>query len=241
MCSQIALACLMLGAGTAPAAQAFLGSPEYTVTVQLNYTQTIDPYGVQGTFSSYTSTAEFKNVRFGPSPSPDFAAWFENRVEGPDGGVAALPALQVHGEGTLGPFQLGPAWESTDEPIQPVITSGPRPFSPHLTLITADMAAEARGEADGEMPPVVPLVPTVWLTYNEGFSIANPELEWEYPGFAGFPIESNMAFFSVPLPSLARGEDLDIRVPYTNECGARGEWKIVFWSEDDSTPAGDSR
>ncbi|MFO7639398.1 MAG: hypothetical protein R6X14_08945 [bacterium] len=227
------LGILLIGVGVLSAGPVFVGSPEYTITVQLSYTQAIDPYGVQGTFSSYTSTAEFKNVRFGPSPSPDFAAWFENRVTGPDGEVAVLPAMQVHGEGTLGPFQLGPAWESTDEAIQPVITSGPRPFSPHLTLITADMAAEAQGEADGEMPAVVPLVPTVWLMYNEGFSIANPELEWEYPGFAGFPVESSTASFSVPLSSLARGEDLDIRVPYTNESGARGEWKIVFWSEED--------
>jgi hypothetical protein len=237
---RLILACLLLGVAMATAAgQVFLGSPEYTMTIQLSYTQEISPYGVQGTFSSYTSTAEFKNVRFGPSPSPEFAAWFENRVEGPDG-VTALPAMQVHGEGTLGPFQLGPAWESTDEAIEAVITSGPRPFSPNLTVITADMAAEAQGEA-GDMPAVVPLVPTVWLRYNESFSIADPELEWEYPGFAGFPVESNVAFFSVPLPSLSRGEDLDIRVPYTNECGARGEWKIVLWSETDPTPAGDSR
>ena len=234
---RLILVCLLLGVGMASAEPVFLNSPEYTITIQLSYTRAVDPLGEQGGFASYTSTAEFKNVRFGPSPSPQFAAWFENRFEEPGGGVTALPALQVQGEGTLGPFQLAPAWESTDEAIEAVITSGPRPFSPNLTLITAEMAAEARGDEDF---PITPLVPTVWLLYNESFSIADPELQWDYPDFAGSYIESDMVDFSVPLPSLGKGEDLDIRVPFTFG-GARGEWKIVFWCEADPTPAGDTR
>jgi hypothetical protein len=206
--------------------QVFVSSADYTVTIQLSYTRQVSPLGEQGGFSIYTSTGEFKNVRFGPSPSKEFEAWFEQRLS-PSAGSPAMPAMQISGEGTIGPFVIAPAWEDPSEPIQPQITSGPRPFAPNLQVLTFDMAHE---EDEDSIPPV-PLVPTVWLRYHESYSIAAPELQWDYPNFAGGVIESDAVVFSVLTASLAKGEDLDIRVPYDNG-DAHGEWKIVFWSKE---------
>jgi hypothetical protein len=206
--------------------QIFVSSADYDITIQLSYTREVSPEGEQGGFSSYTSTGEFKNVRFGPSPSNDFEAWFEKRLSD----VAGAPAMQVPqvtGEGTVGPFVIAPAWEDPNETIQPRITSGPRPFVPNLQVLTFEMAHR---EDPDSMPPV-PLVPTVWLRYNESFSIAEPELKWEYPGFAIGTIEGDGVVFSVPVARLAKGEDLEINVPYENGA-AHGEWKIVFWSSE---------
>jgi len=222
-----AAAVIVLTAQSAPAEkQVFVSSADYTVTVQLSYTRQVSPEGEQGGFSSYTSTGEFKNVRFGPSPSKEFEAWFEQRLSSSAGGPT-IPAMQVTGEGTIGPFVIAPAWEDPNEAIQPKITSGPRPFTPNLQVLTFDMAHE--GEEDSI--PVVPLVPTVWLRYHESYSIADPELQWDYPKFAGGVIESDAVVFSVPVASLAKGEDLEIKVPYENGT-ASGEWKIVFWSKE---------
>jgi hypothetical protein len=206
--------------------QVFVSSADYTVTIQLSYTRQVSPLGEQGGFSSYTSTGEFKNVRFGPSPSKEFEAWFEQRLSSSAGGPS-IPAMQITGEGTIGPFVIAPAWEDPNEAIQPKITSGPRPFAPTLDVRTFEMAHP--DDADS-MPPV-PLVPVVWLRYNESFSIADAELTWDYPKFAGGVIESDAVVFSVPVASLAKGEDLEINVPYSNG-SASGEWKIVFWSKE---------
>jgi len=225
--SLVAAAVLVLAAQFAQAGNpVFVSSAEYDITIQLNYTCQVSPLGEQGGFSSYTSTGEFKNVRFGPSPAKGFEAWFEQRLSRSPG-APAMPAMQISGEGTIGPFVIAPAWEDPNEAIQPRITSGPRPFAPNLQVLTFDMAHE--GEEDSI--PVVPLVPTVWLRYHESYSIADPELQWEYPKFAGGQVESDAVVFSVPVASLAKGEDLEIKVPYTNGA-ARGEWKIVFWSNE---------
>lgn len=222
--SLILAAALALFAQPAPAEkQVFVGSADYEVTVQLTYTREVSPEGEQGGFSSYTSTGEFKKVRFGPSPAKEFEAWFERRLAA----GAVVPMRQVSGDGTIGPFVIAPAWEDPNEPIQPKITSGPQPFAPTLEVLTFDMAHE---EDEDSMPPV-PLVPTVWLRYNEGFSVAGPELAWEYPHFAIGQVESDGVVFSVPVASLAKGEDLEIKVPYENGA-AHGEWKIVFWSNE---------
>ena len=204
----------------------FVSSAEYDITVQLSYTRQVSALGEQGGFSSYTSTGEFKQVRFGPSPSKEFEAWFEQRLSSSAGGPT-IPAMQVTGEGTIGPFVIAPAWEDPNEAIQPQIASGPRAFAPTLDVLTFDMANE--GSEDSMPPP--PLIPTVWLRYNESFSIADPELTWDYPKFAGGVIESDAVVFSVPVASLAKGEDLEIKVPYSNG-SASGEWKIVFWSKE---------
>lgn len=210
----------------------FVGSPGYTVTIQLSYTRQVDPLGEQGGFSSYTATGEFEDVRFGPSQAKGFEAWFQKRVFVPAGApnrsAVSLPSMQVQGKGTIGPFTIAPAWEDPNEPIQPRITAGPRTFQPNLNVITFDMAHE---DIEDSIPPV-PLVPTVWFRYNESYSIADPELQWEYPKFAGGQVEGGSVVFSIPLQSLAEGEDLDIRVPYVDGT-ARGEWKIVFWSDED--------
>jgi hypothetical protein len=222
-----AAAVIVLAAQSALAdKQVFVSSAEYDVTIQLSYTCQVSPLGEQGGFSSFTSTGEFKNVRFGPSPSKEFEAWFEQRVS-PSAGAPAIPAMQITGEGTIGPFVIAPAWEDPNEPIQPRITSGPRPFAPNLQVLTFEMAHE---EDEDSIPPV-PLVPTVWLRYNESYSIADPELQWDYPNFAGGVIESNAVVFSVATASLAKGADLEIKVPYSNG-SASGEWKIVFWSRE---------
>lgn len=223
----LAAAVIALAAQSALAdKQVFVGSAAYDITIQLSYTCEVSPEGEQGGFSSYTSTGEFKNVRFGPSPSKEFEAWFEQRLT-PSAGAPAIPAMQITGEGRIGPFVIAPAWEDPNEAIQPRITSGPRPFAPTLNVLTFDMAHEEEEDSI----PVVPLVPTVWLRYNEGFSIADAELQWDYPKFAGGVIESDAVVFSVPTASLAKGEDLEIKVPYSNGA-AVGEWKIVFWSDE---------
>jgi hypothetical protein len=201
--------------------QIFVSSADYTVTIQLSYTREVSPEGEQGGFSSYTSTGEFQHVRFGPSPSKEFEAWFSGS------GGPAMPSLQVAGEGRIGPFVIAPAWEDPNEPIQAKIADGPRPFSPTLQVLTFEMAHAE----DAESMPPVPLVPTVWLRYSESFSIAAPELKWEYPDFAIGSIEGDAVVFSVPVASLAKGEDLEIKVPYENGA-AHGEWKIVFWSSE---------
>ena len=206
--------------------QVFVSSADYTVTIQLSYTRQVSPLGEQGGFSIYTSTGEFKNVRFGPSPSEEFEAWFEKRLSSTAGGPT-IPDIQVMGEGTIGPFVIAPAWEDPNEAIQPKITSGPRPFAPTLEVQTFDMAIEETGDSTLQ----VPIVPTAWLRYNESFSVADPELTWDYPKFAGGVIESDAVVFSVPVASLAKGEDLEINVPYSNG-SASGEWKIVFWSKE---------
>lgn len=54
----------------------------------------------------------------------------------------------------------------------------------------------------GEDMPIVPIEPTVWFWFNEGFSITDPELVWEYPGHAGNSICSNGVVFSVPRDAL---------------------------------------
>ena len=222
---RFAAAVLVLAAQSALAdKQVFVSSAEYDITVQLSYTRAVSPEGEQGGFSSYTSTGEFKNVRFGPSPSKEFEAWFEQRLSSSAGGPT-IPAMQITGEGAVGPFVIAPAWEDPNEAIQPKITSGPRPFAPTLDVLTFDMAHEEEEDSI----PVVPLVPVVWLRYNESFSIADAELQWDYPKFAGGVIESDAVVFSVPVASLAKGEDLEIKVPYENGA-AHGEWKIVFWS-----------
>jgi len=223
----VAAAVLALAAQPALAGKkVFVSSAEYGVTIQLSYKSKVSPLGEQGGFSSYTSTGEFKNVRFGPSPSKEFEAWFVQRLSR-SAGAPTIPAMQITGEGTIGPFVIAPAWEDPNEAIQPKITSGPRPFAPTLNVLTFDMAHE--GEEDSI--PVVPLVPVVWLRYNESFSIADAELQWDYPKFAGGVIESDAVVFSVPVASLAKGEDLEIKVPYSNG-SASGEWKIVFWSRE---------
>ena len=223
----VAAAFLALAAQPALAEkQVFVSSAEYDITAQLNYTRQVSALGEQGGFSSYTSTGEFKGVRFGPSPAKGFEAWFEQRLSSSAGGPT-IPAMQVTGEGTIGPFVIAPAWEDPNEAIQPKITSGPRAFAPTLNVLTFDMAHEE----DEDSIPVVPLVPTVWLRYNESFSIADAELQWDYPKFAGGVIESDAVVFSVPVVSLAKGEDLEIKVPYSNG-SASGEWKIVFWSKE---------
>jgi hypothetical protein len=225
----LAAAVVVLAAQPAPAGRkVFVSSAEYDITVQLSYTRQVSALGEQGGFSSYTSTGEFKNVRFGPSPSKEFEAWFEQRLSSSAGGPA-IPAMQVTGEGTIGPFVIAPAWEDPNEAIQPRITSGPRPFAPTLNVLTFEMAHEE--DEDEDSIPLVPLAPTVWLRYNESFSIADPELTWDYPKFAGGVIESDAVVFSVPVASLAKGEDLVVEVPYENG-SASGEWKIVFWSKE---------
>jgi hypothetical protein len=213
----------------------FIGSPEYTITVGFSYTRDVSPEGEQGGFSAFASTAEFSRVRFGPSPADGFEAWFQKQVFVPAGApnrsAVTIPAMQLQGEGTIGPFVVAPAWEDPDEPIQPRITAGPKPFQPTLNVITFDMAqGRARDDAES-MPAVVPLVPMVWFRYNENYSVGDPELKWEYPDFAIGSVESGSVVFSVPLQKLAEGEDLDIRVPFADGT-ARGEWKIVFWSDE---------
>jgi len=225
---------VLSGPGAARAEKTvFVSSPEYEITIQLKYTRETSPEGEQGGFSSYTATGRFENVKFGPSQAEGFECWFQQQVEMP-GGVkvegAAVPAMQVSGEGAIDEFVIAPAWEDPNQAIQPEITTGPGPFEPYLQLLTWEMAHSEELESEDEIP-VAPIVPTVWFMYREGYSVSGAELSWEYPGFAKGQVESSGVQFSVPLDRLAEGEDIELEVPYTDG-GAQGKWRIVFWSAE---------
>jgi hypothetical protein len=208
--------------------QVFLGSPYYDIMVTLEYTDEPDPYLSQGYIARYRSVSLLSHVKFGPSFSPEFPAMFAVSVY-PSGQGGEMPGIQVSGTGAIEYFELQPAWES-DDPIEAVVVHGPEGFSPYMNVITTDMAAEIQGSADDDMP-TVPLVPTLWFLFSENFSIADPELQWEYPGFAGNGIASSVAVFSVPLARLGEGESFEIGMPYESET-ARGQWTIRFTAED---------
>ncbi|UCG42162.1 MAG: hypothetical protein JSU73_09795 [candidate division WOR-3 bacterium] len=225
---------VLAGPGSALAEKTvFVSSPEYEVTIQLSYTRETSPEGEQGGFSSYTATGRFENVRFGPSQAEGFECWFQKQVEMP-GGVkvegAVVPAMQVSGRGTIDKFVIAPAWEDPNQAIEPEITSGPEPFEPYLQLLTWEMAHSEELESEDEIP-VAPIVPTVWFMYREGYSVSGSELSWDYPGLAKGQVESSGVQFSVLLDKLARGEDIELEIPYT-EGGAEGKWRIVFWSAE---------
>jgi hypothetical protein len=204
----------------------FLSSPPYDILVTLEYSDPADPYGSQGYIESYRSTSMFSHVVFGPSFSPEFPAMFSSAT-GPSGAGGVIPSIQESGSGVIEQFTLQPAWESDDEPIEGRVTHGPGPFDPTLTLITLDMAMEAQESGSEDDMAIVPLVPTLWLLFNEGFSVAEPELQWEYPEFAINSIGSGAVLFSVPLSDLGPGMSFELHLPYESDT-AIGQWTIKF-------------
>ncbi len=226
-CVWILLPVLMPGLARA-SGEVFLGSPHYDITVILEFTDQPDPYLSQGYIAGYRSVSLLSHVKFGPSLSPDYPAMFAVSVY-PSGQGGEMPDIQVSGTGVIEHFELQPAWES-DDPIEAVVVHGPEGFSPYLNVITPDMAAEIQGSTDDDMP-LVPLIPTLWLLFSENFSIAEPELQWEYPGFAGNGIASSAVVFSVPISRLGEGESFEISMPYESET-ARGLWTIRFTAQD---------
>lgn len=220
----LALSLAMLAGAAGAGQDAFLSSPLYDVTVTLEYTDEPDPYLSQGYIESYKSVSYFSRVSFGPSFSPEFAAMFAAEVSPMESG-ATMPTTQISGTGVIESFTLQPAWES-DDPIDGRVTSGPESFSPTLSLITPDMAMQVEGAQEDDMP-ILPLVPTLWIVFNENFSVSAPELEWEYPDFAANSIASSAVVFSVPLDDLGQGKCFEIDLPYDSET-AVGTWKIQF-------------
>jgi len=227
----VALALALAPAGARAAEAVFVGSARYDIIVGLSYTRETSPEGEQGGFSRYTSVGRFENVKFGPSPSPEFAAWFEVRVGPPEAG-AAMPMNQVSGRGEITDFTIAPAWEDPNEAIEPKITAGPEPFEPVLQLLTFEMAHDAEPEEarTGEGIPNAPLVPTLWFMYSENFSVDGSELRWEYEEFALGAVEGSAVRFSVALGALAEGEDVELSIPFTDGA-AKGEWTIQFQAQ----------
>ncbi len=211
-------------AGTASAAGTFLSSPPYDITITLDYTDPADPYTSQGGIERYRSVSYFSLVSFGPSYMTDLPAMFATEAW-PMGSGALLPSMQIMGTGVIEIYLLQPAWES-DDPIEGVVTSGPDGFEPVLTLVSASSAMDDGCGDEYDMPPV-PLVPTLYFQFDESFSIVDPELEWEYPDFAGGCISSSAVVFPVTLSDLGQGSSFEIRCPYESET-ATGTWTIRF-------------
>lgn len=222
------LVCLAASQPASAEKTVFIGSPEYEVTVQLSYTRETGPEGEQGGFSGYAATGTFQEVKFGPSPAEGFECWFQQPIDVPSARAvgAAIPTRSISGQGAIDDFTIAPAWEDPAEAIEPRITGGPKPFAPSLQLLTFEMAHAEGQEDEGDLP-VVPIVPTVWFLYSEGFSADGNELSWKYPGFAVGCIECSQVIFSVELDRLANGEDIELNIPYDNPV-AKGEWKIIF-------------
>jgi hypothetical protein len=226
----LALAVVLVGAQAEKTV--FIGSARYDITVGMSYTRETSPEGEQGGFNRYTSIGRFEDVKFGPSPSPDFEAWFEVSV-GPPGSGAVIPMHQISGKGEITDFEIAPAWESPEEAIAPKITNGPEPFEPVLGLLTFEMAHDEALEKaeEAEDLPTVPLVPTLWFMYSEGFSATGSELRWEYENFALGAVDGSAIRFSVPLASLAEGEDVELSIPFTDGT-AVGEWTVQFHARE---------
>jgi len=230
--SLVLLAVLALLATTAAQPQkktVFLGSARYDVTVGLSYTRQTSPEGEQGGFNRYTSVGRFEDVKFGPSPSPEFDAWFETKLDVP-GANAVVPMHQITGNGEITDFEIAPAWEDPHKAIAPKITAGPQPFEPVLQLLTYAMAHEedldSAAAEDGSLP-VVPLAPTLWFRYLENFSPSGSELRWEYENFALGAVDQSSFQFSVPLETVADGKEVELSIPFTDGA-ARGEWTVQF-------------
>lgn len=218
----------LLAVNAASGEEVFLSSPPYNITVTLEYTDPADPYGDQGYLESYKSVSYFSEVRFGPSISPVFAAGFANEISSM-GSVGTVPSMQKQGAGAIQYFTLQPAWESDDEAIEGEVVHGPEPFTPTLTIINGAMAAEMTGTAPTDDMATMPIEPTVWIWFNEGISLTDPELVWEYQGYAGNSLGSSGVVFSVPRDALGEGDEMIIDVPYHPEDGnATGMWTIQF-------------
>ncbi len=219
---------VLSGALVRSEAAEFIGSAVYDITIGLSYTVQSSAYGEQGGLDRYTAVGRFENVKFGPSMSPAFEAWFEVPIE--DAGTGGvLPMTQINGTGQILDFELSPAWEDPEEAIAGRVTSGPREFTPVLMLVTFEMAhSEEYGQPEAqEDMSLVPLVPTLWFRYWENYSITDPELCWEYEGFAIAEIGSSGLFFSVPLYKLSEGEDFVLSRPLSG-CPEAGEWTVQF-------------
>lgn len=225
----VAVSMLLATAAAQPTKKTvFLGSARYDVTIGLSYTRQTSPEGEQGGFNRYTSVGRFEDVKFGPSPSPEFDAWFETKLDIP-GANAVVPMHQMTGKGEITDFEIAPAWEDPHEAIPPKITEGPKPFEPVLQLLTYAMAHEE--DFDPDVPvedmPVVPLAPTLWFRYSENFSPSGSELRWEYEGFALGAVDQSGFQFSVPLTTVADGKEVELSIPFTDGA-AKGEWTVQF-------------
>ncbi|MDM7992205.1 MAG: hypothetical protein QUS11_02720 [Candidatus Fermentibacter sp.] len=224
------LTAFALGAltGTATSEDVFLSSPLYTITVTLDYTDPPDPYRSQGGIETYRSVSAFTRVSFGPSYMPDLPAMFSVEYGPAGSGEGIIPDMQITGTGVIETYDLQPAWGS-DEPEEGIITSGPSRFEPTLTLVTQAEALVDEGTKTGEMP-TAPLVSTVYMQFNENFSIVGPELEWVYPSVGGNYVTSSVVVFPVNLADLGQGTCFEITCPYESET-ATGTWTIRFTAD----------
>lgn len=233
----VVLALALVPAGAQAEKTVFVGSARYDIIVGLSYTRETSPEGEQGGFSRYTSVGRFGDVKFGPSPAPDFDAWFETAMEIPGTGRvpgAVIPMRQISGKGEVTDFEIAPAWEDPNVAIEPKITNGPEPLSPTLELLTYAMAHEDESDEteSADDTPLVPLAPTLWFLYSEGASADGSELRWEYPGLALGALDGSRTQFSVLLNDLAEGKDVELTMPFTDGA-AVGEWTVQFHPRED--------
>lgn len=228
MRSVFAIALALAAAGTSSAGDLFLSSPYFTITVTLDYTDAPDPYNSQGGIETYRSVSGFTRVAFGPSYMPDLPAMFSIEYGPAGSGEGILPVMQIPGTGVIETYDLQPAWGS-DEPEEGIVTSGPELFEPTLTLVSQAEALTGGDTEDGDMQDV-PLVPTLYMKFDENFSIVGPELEWVYPSIGGNYVTSSVVVFPVDLADLGQGTCFEITCPYESET-ATGTWTIRFEAE----------
>lgn len=206
----------------------FGGSARYEVIIGLTYTRQTSCYGEQGGFSNYTSIGRFEDVKFGPSLSPAFDAWFEVPA-GPTRSHGVIPMPQISGTGKIENYEIASVWEAPEKEIAPQSVSGTGEFSPFLELLTKEMyfSEDFDENQTGNDMSIIPITETIYFRYWENFSVEGHELQWEYPDFAVGAVESGGFKFYVPLAKLAVGEEVYITIPVEVE-GMTGAWTVQF-------------
>jgi hypothetical protein len=204
-------------------------SVPYGIYVGANVTGHCGIYTNSGGFESLTFDTEFHHIVF-TRPST-------TGLPGPFGGLhtagtdlnVGMAGISPVGKGALGDFTLCPTYETEDTSYPNYVTSGPRPFEPSISLMTAD-------------PDVFPNVPLVGTPGPLGggtsiilFSLISagdmqPIMEWEGEmgasalGGAGDTVQ---APFPVTWDQLMLGEEFSVDI-ITGDEGETWNWTMRF-------------
>jgi len=202
-------------------------SPAYNIDIGLSYTAKCSgPYSyLSATFSNFAFTASFHDVRF-------------LRCEGSEDGINAIfyiefgegkfiPGNSLGGEGGLVKYNICPAWDTPDKPIQATITHGPNRFEPTLGISSKK---EAIDELSQEELVLWPAAPQIWLRFLTGF-LGSSTLAWKYEDFSSSYLTDYSVIFSVDLQSIMEGKELSFDIPYESEEG-KGKWSIGFYPKE---------
>lgn len=203
-------------------------SPAYNIDIGLSYTAKCRPYS-SVEFSNFAFTASFHDVRF-------------LRCEGAEEGINAIfymefgegkfiPGESLGGEGGLVKYNICPAWDTPDKPIQATITHGPNRFEPTLGISSKEEAIDELGQEELSQEELVmwPMAPQIWLRFYTGFRPSDPPtLAWKHEDFSSNYLDNYSVVFSVPLQNIMNGEEISFDIPYESEDG-KGKWSIGFY------------